>query len=66
MERTQFWFNVRTGQVEELARKSQSKDLLGPYETRGEAEQALEHAHERTEAWDEDDRRWHEGGDEGA
>ena len=38
MEEPQFWFNVRTGQVEETANKSQSKDLLGPYPTRSEAE----------------------------
>lgn len=59
----QFWFNVRTGEVEELDRKSQSKDLLGPYPTRSEAEQALQTARERTEAWDEEDRRWRDGDD---
>ena len=57
----QFFFNTRTGQVEELARKSQSKDLLGPYPTRAEAELALDTARRRTEVWDEEDRRWNEG-----
>lgn len=33
---------------------------LGPYETREQAEQALETARARTEAWDEEDRRWKE------
>ena len=31
-----------------------AKDRLGPYETEAEAARALETAHERTEAWDED------------
>ncbi|NLT55904.1 MAG: methionine aminopeptidase [Actinomycetales bacterium] len=61
MAERQFWFNVRTGEVEELDRKSQSKDVLGPYPTREAAEQALRLARERTRSWDEDDRRWAEG-----
>ena len=54
----EYYFNTRTGQVEEIADKSQSKDLLGPYATRAEAEQALESAHKRTEDWDREDREW--------
>ena len=62
-EQPQFFFNVSTGQVEELANKSQSKDLLGPYATREEAASALQTARRRTEEWDEEDRRWNEGED---
>ena len=62
-EQPQFFFNVSTGQVEELANKSQSKDLLGPYPSREEAANALETARKRTEDWDEEDRRWNEGDD---
>ena len=62
-EGPQFFFNTRTNQVEELEDKSQSKDLLGPYPTRQEAEQALQTARRRTETWDEEDRRWDEGED---
>ena len=61
MEEPQFWFNVSTGQVEKTENKSQSKDLLGPYPTRAEAERALLTARERTEKWDEEDRRWRDG-----
>jgi hypothetical protein len=61
MEQPQFWFNTRTGQVESDDDKSQSKDLLGPYASREEASHALERARERTETWDEQDRRWREG-----
>jgi len=61
MEEPQFWFNVSSGQVEETENKSQSKDLLGPYPTRAEAEHALQTARERTEKWDEEDRRWRDG-----
>ena len=60
-EQPQFFFNIRTHQVEELANKSRSEDLLGPYPTREAAENALETARARTEAWDEADRRWNEG-----
>jgi hypothetical protein len=61
MEQPQFWFNTRTGQVETNENKGQSKDLLGPYPTEAEAAQALEIARQRTEAWDEEDRRWRDG-----
>ena len=33
-------------------------ERMGPYETREEAETALRRAHERTEAWDDEDDRW--------
>jgi hypothetical protein len=56
-----YYFNTRTGLVEDLQDKSPSRDLLGPYETREEAERALSSAHERTEQWDEQDRAWNEG-----
>jgi hypothetical protein len=63
MEAPKFWFNLRTRTVETVYDKSQSKELLGPYATREEAEHAVQTAHERTEAWDEEDRRWREGDD---
>jgi hypothetical protein len=55
---TSYFFNTRTGQVEELETKSQSKDLLGPYATRAEAEAALTTAANRTEEWDRKEREW--------
>ena len=55
---TSYFFNTRTGAVEQLETKSQSKDLLGPYATRAEAEQALSTAAKRTEDWDRKDREW--------
>ncbi len=61
MEQPQFWFNTRTGRVETDYDKSQSKDLLGPYPSSADAEQALSKAAQRTEAWDEDDRKWRDG-----
>ncbi len=50
---TAFYYNIRTGQVEQLASKGQSKDLLGPYTSRESAQQALDLARQRTEQWDE-------------
>lgn len=49
-----FWYNTTTGQVEEDAHRSKVKDLLGPYQTREEAERALEKVKERNEAWERD------------
>ena len=63
MEQPQFWFNTRTGQVETDEDKGQGKDLMGPYASREEAANALASARQRTEAWDEEDRRWREGED---
>jgi len=57
-----YFFNTRTGAVEELENKSQVKDLLGPYATREEAERALQTARARTEAWDHEDAEWEERG----
>ena len=57
-DETQFFFNVSTGQVEELANRGQSKDLLGPYPPRAAAEAALAPARQKTEDWDEAARRW--------
>lgn len=59
---TEYWFNTRTRQVEE-GHQSDWSDLLGPYPTREEAARALETARERTERWDEEDRRWEDGED---
>ncbi|WP_285724082.1 SPOR domain-containing protein [Psychromicrobium xiongbiense] len=50
----QFWYNVKTHEVEEDA-QSDWTALIGPYETREEAEHALEKVHERNEAWEAGD-----------
>ncbi|BBE22485.1 hypothetical protein MN0502_13680 [Arthrobacter sp. MN05-02] len=51
---TEYWFNVRTHEVEE-DRQSDWSQLIGPYATRAEAEKALEKVQQRNEAWDRDD-----------
>ena len=57
-----FWFNVRTGQVEDDAHKSPQDRLMGPYDTFAAAEQALSHARENTERWDAEDKEWDDDG----
>ena len=52
----EFYFNVATHEVEE-GRVSNWARRMGPYPTREAAEQALETAARRTEAWDADDER---------
>jgi len=59
-----FWYNLSTGQVETDESKSQSDDLMGPYDTEADARNALELARRRTERWDEEDREWEEGNTE--
>lgn len=56
----QFWYNATTGEVEE-GRQSPWTHRMGPYPTREAAQQALERAADRTQDWDEEDRRWREG-----
>ncbi len=56
-----YWFNVSSGQVESDDNKSQSDDLMGPYDSQEEAANALQTARERTEKWDAEDKAWEEG-----
>jgi hypothetical protein len=55
IDEPRFWYNTRTGQVEEDAARSKVKDLLGPYPSRAEAERALEKVNERNQAWGDDE-----------
>ncbi|WP_462417715.1 methionine aminopeptidase [Kytococcus sp. Marseille-QA3725] len=51
-----FYYNIVTGQVEENDdSRSRNADVMGPYDSREEAEQALATARERTEKWDAQD-----------
>ena len=59
-----FWYNLSTGRVETDENKSQSDDLMGPYDSEADAANALELARRRTERWDEEDREWEEGNSE--
>lgn len=52
----EFYFNVSTHEVEE-GKASSWANRMGPYATREEAARALETAAQRSEAWDEEDRR---------
>lgn len=61
MHEPEFFYNTRTGQVEE-GRQSLPSELLGPYRTREEAGRALEIAQERNEAADEAERAWNDEG----
>jgi hypothetical protein len=56
-----YWFNVSTGLVEDDAHKSPVDRLMGPFDTRKAAAQALSHAQENTARWDAEDKAWDEG-----
>ncbi|MGC5047756.1 SPOR domain-containing protein [Micrococcus porci] len=49
-----YWFNVRTHQIEE-GPQSDWRELLGPYQTRQDAENALARVQARNEAADAED-----------
>ena len=51
---TQWWYNNRTGQVEE-GPQSLGSERDGPYATREDAERAPEIAQERSRKWAEED-----------
>jgi len=51
---TQWWYNHKTGQVEE-GPQSLGSDRDGPFATRVDAERALEIIAERARKWAEDD-----------
>ncbi|OSM43903.1 hypothetical protein [Nesterenkonia sp. PF2B19] len=51
---TQYWYNVRTGEVEQGAQSSW-KHLLGPYDSHTEAARAMEKVRANNERWDESD-----------
>jgi len=57
-----YWYNVRTGQVEDDDNRSIGEDVMGPYDTREDAAQALETARRKTEKWDAEDREWRNRG----
>lgn len=50
----QYWYNTRTGEVEE-GKLSVSHELLGPFATREEAASAYDRLRQRAEAWAEED-----------
>ena len=51
---TEYWYNVKTHEIEEDAMSDWSQ-LIGPYKTREEAEHALEKVKARNDAWDAQD-----------
>jgi hypothetical protein len=51
-----FWYNIKTGEVE-FGFMSPNVDRVGPFETREDAEHALEKLRANSEAWEEDDSR---------
>ena len=57
-----YWYNVRTGHVEDDDNRSMAEDVMGPYDTREDAARALETARRKTEKWDADDREWRNRG----
>jgi len=59
-EEKHYWYNVKTGEVED-GPQSMWKDRIGPFATREEAADALSTYEQRNRAWDkadEEDEDW--------
>ncbi len=50
-----YWYNIRTGEVEQGGFQSPSIDRVGPFETRDEASRALEILRANSAKWAEED-----------
>ena len=59
---TAFFYNIKTGQVEEEG-QSKATELLGPYPDRESAANALAAAHEREQRKQAEDQSWADGSD---
>ncbi|MGV1008936.1 MAG: methionine aminopeptidase [Dermatophilaceae bacterium] len=57
-----YWYNVRSGQVEDDDNRSMAEDVMGPYDTPEDAARALETARKKSEKWDADEREWRNRG----
>ncbi|GIL29964.1 hypothetical protein [Actinocatenispora comari] len=53
-----FYWCLRHQRVEDDATKCPARFLLGPFETRQAAADALQQVHERNDEWDAEDARW--------
>lgn len=53
-----FWYNISTRQVETDNDRSAAADLLGPFNTRAEAEGAIESAQRRAKTAEDADAAW--------
>lgn len=53
-----YYWCLRHDRVETDADKCDVKNLLGPFETRSGAENALQKVRQRNEEWEAEDARW--------
>ena len=53
-----YYWCLSHGRVETEGNLCPSVERLGPYDSAGEAERALERVRERNETWDAEDARW--------
>ena len=59
MAKGHWWYDLNTKTVLTDDNDTKVTDRLGPYETREEAERAMERVEERNESWDNDP-RWND------
>ena len=59
-----WYFDLRQGVAVPAAERGPGDHVLGPYPTKGQAENWKATKDARNDAWDEDDERWNQSGDD--
>lgn len=59
-----WYWDLRRAIAVPAAERGNSNDMLGPYRTRGEAENWKATAEQRNDAWDDADEAWDRAGDD--
>lgn len=60
----EWYFDLERGIAVPASERGHADHMLGPYRTRGEAENWKATVEARNEAWDEADKEWDEGADD--
>jgi hypothetical protein len=60
--RTEWYWDLRRGIAVPADERGPGEHMLGPYRTKGEAEDWHSKVEERNEAWDADDEEWESWG----
>lgn len=61
---TEWYWDLKRGRAVRADERGPADDLLGPYRTKGEAENWKSTVEARNQSWDEDDEEWSSWGDE--
>jgi hypothetical protein len=58
MTEEQWYWNLKQGRAVPASERGPAEDLMGPYDSKDEAERWRERLDERNEQWEQADREW--------